>query len=346
MPNSQSNNDNHGAGNETSNESGPGSASAPTSVIFIMGPTASGKTDLAIELSKLIPSELISVDSALVYRGMDIGSAKPDAETLGKYPHRLVDIRDPADAYSAADFIEDAQSAIDDIVGSGKTPILVGGTVLYFKALLEGMDGMPAADPKMRKAIEERAEKLGWPALHEELKQIDPETAARLHPNHNQRIQRALEVYQITGRPMSAIHAEQASSEFSDRYKVHQLAIMPTDRKTLHERIEKRLDLMFQAGFVDEVRAMHERKDLHRELPSVRAVGYRQLWSYLDGECDLDEAQFRALVATRNLAKRQLTWLRSWPELPVLYTDNAEGVTLSGSEIVSQALKLLNLNLC
>lgn len=320
-------------------------------VIFVMGPTASGKTDLAIELSKIIPSELISVDSALVYRGMDIGSAKPDAETLKAHPHRLVDIRDPADAYSAADFLSDAQIAIDEIISAGRTPILVGGTTLYFKSLIEGLGGLPPANKEIRADIEARAAKEGWPALHEELSELDPQTAARLHPNHNQRIQRALEVYQLTGKTLSEIHDLQQTSEFMDKYDLRQLAMMPSERKTLHERIEKRLDMMFEKGFVEEVKVMHDRNDLHTELPSVRAVGYRQLWSFFDNEYDLKEAKFRSLVATRNLAKRQLTWLRSWPDLPILYTDKPElackdrqETSLNMSDIVVHALKLLNLD--
>lgn len=312
-------------------------------IIFILGPTASGKTDLAIELSRIIPSELISVDSALVYKGMDIGSAKPDPETLKVYPHRLVDIRDPTDAYSAADFVADAQAAIDEIIDAGKIPILVGGTTLYFKALIEGLEGLPPANNAIRTQIEARAEEEGWPALHKALAEVDPQTAERLHPNHNQRIQRALEVYQLTGKTLTEIHDSQGISEFIDKYDLRQLAIMPNDRKILHERIEIRLERMFESGFFEEVKAMYERGDLHTELPSVRAVGYRQLWSFFDDEYDLEEAKFRALVATRNLAKRQLTWLRSWPDLSVLYTDGHE-TPLSMSDIVSQALKLLNLN--
>lgn len=318
-----------------------------------MGPTASGKTDLAIEISKLVPSGLISVDSALVYQGMDIGSAKPDPEILNAHPHHLVDIRDPADAYSAADFVADAQKAIEKIIASRKTPILVGGTVLYFKTLIEGLDGLPPANQAIREDIEARAEKQGWPALHAELAEIDPETAARLHPNHNQRIQRALEVYQLTGKTLSEIHSSQDGSEFTEKYDVRQLAIMPGDRKTLHERIERRLDAMFENGFVEEVRGLYERGDLHTELPSVRAVGYRQVWSYLLKEHDLEEAKFRALVASRNLAKRQLTWLRSWPDLPILYTDRPcvsmeqnsdKRITLELSDLAIEALKLLNLS--
>ena len=309
-----------------------------------MGPTASGKTELAIEIAKQLPTDLISVDSALVYKGMDIGTAKPDAETLARYPHKLVDIRDPADAYSAADFVDDALIAIDTAHQQGRVPILVGGSMLYFKALFEGLDDLPAANAQIRAEIEKRAEREGWPALHAELQKVDPATAARLHPHHNQRIQRALEVYRLTGKSMTEIHAQQQQQKLSKKFDVRQLAIMPSDRKILHERIKNRLDAMFKAGFVDEVRAMYERNDLHGELPSVRAVGYRQLWSYFDSEYDIEEAQFRALVATRNLAKRQLTWLRSWPKLTILYTDDASGGTVKTTDFVGQALKNLNLN--
>ena len=316
--------------------------SAKPKVVFILGPTASGKTDLAVELSRIIPSELISVDSALVYKGMDIGSAKPPAEILNAHPHRLVDIRDPADAYSASDFVSDAQQAITEIVDSGKTPILVGGTSLYFKTLMDGLDGLPPANKAIRADLDARAEKQGWPALHDELARIDPQTAERLHPNHNQRIQRALEVYLLTGKTLAQIHQTQRTSNFMEQYDLRQLAIMPTERKALHERIEKRLDAMFEGGFIEEVKVLYERGDLHTELPSVRAVGYRQLWSFFDDDYDLQEAKFRALVATRNLAKRQLTWLRSWPDLPILYTDT-DKATLSMADIVFRALKLLNL---
>ena len=309
-----------------------------------MGPTASGKTELAIAIAKQLPADLISVDSALVYRGMDIGTAKPDAETLARYPHKLVDIRDPADAYSAADFVDDALIAIDAAHQQGRVPILVGGSMLYFKALFEGLDDLPAANVQIRAEIEQRAEREGWPALHAELQKVDSATAARLHPHHNQRIQRALEVYRLTGKSMTEIHAQQQQQRLSKRFDVRQLAIMPSDRKILHERIKNRLDAMFKAGFVDEVRTMYERNDLHRELPSVRAVGYRQLWSYFDSEYDFEEAQFRALVATRNLAKRQLTWLRSWPKLTILYTDDACGGTVKTTDFVGQALKNLNLD--
>jgi len=312
-------------------------------VIFLMGPTASGKTDLAIALSREFPCHIISVDSALVYRGMNIGSAKPDRKTLAKYPHALIDIRDPAEPYSASDFVDDALAEIKKAHQEEKVPLLVGGTMLYYKALMDGLEDLPPADQAIRAEIDLRAEKEGWPSLHAELAKLDPETAARLHPNHNQRIQRALEVYMVTGRPMSEIHAGQQGQKLDETFKVHHLVMMPSDRKVLHERIELRLKNMFEEGFIEEVRALYKRGDLHPGLPSIRAVGYRQVWSYLEGECDLEEARFRALVATRNLAKRQLTWLRSWESAAILYTDNQQGRKLAEAELVTKALNLLDL---
>lgn len=308
-----------------------------------MGPTASGKTDLAIALAETRPCRLISVDSALVYRGMDIGSAKPDKETLAKYPHALIDIRDPGQPYSASEFVEDALREIKQAHEQNEVPLLVGGTMLYYKALMEGLEDLPAADPEVRARIDARAEVEGWQALHADLAKVDPKTAARLHPNHNQRIQRALEVFEITGRPLSEIHSAQAKQHLDDIYDVYQLAMMPRERKTLHERIELRLEKMFAEGFLEEVINLYKRGDLHRELPSIRAVGYRQVWSYLEGECDLEQAKYKALVATRNLAKRQLTWLRGWGTLPVLYTDNEQGRKLPVTELVTKALNLLDL---
>jgi len=312
-------------------------------VIFLMGPTASGKTDLTIALSREFPCHIISVDSALVYRGMNIGSAKPDRKTLAKYPHALIDIRDPAEPYSASDFVDDALAEIKKAHQEEKVPLLVGGTMLYYKALMDGLEDLPPADQAIRAEIDLRAEKEGWPSLHAELAKLDPETAARLHPNHNQRIQRALEVCMVTGRPMSEIHAGQQGQKLDETFKVHHLVMMPSDRKVLHERIELRLKNMFEEGFIEEVRALYKRGDLHPGLPSIRAVGYRQVWSYLEGECDLEEARFRALVATRNLAKRQLTWLRSWESAAILYTDNQQGRKLAEAELVTKALNLLDL---
>ncbi|MFX4227049.1 MAG: tRNA (adenosine(37)-N6)-dimethylallyltransferase MiaA [Porticoccaceae bacterium] len=312
-------------------------------VYFLMGPTASGKTDLAIAISEELPCHLISVDSAQVYRNLDIGSAKPDRETLAKYPHALIDIRDPGEPYSASDFVDDALVEIRKAHDQDKIPLLVGGTMLYYKALMEGLDELPAASPEIRARIDARAAVEGWPALHAVLAKIDPESAARLHPNQGQRIQRALEVYEITGRSISEVHAEQEGSRLDELYDVHQLAIMPRDRKTLHERIELRLKKMFDEGLLEEVESLYRRGDLHTELPSIRAVGYRQVWLYLEGEYDLDEARYRALVATRNLAKRQLTWLRGWETIPILYTDNEQGRKLPLAGLVTRALNLLNL---
>lgn len=289
-------------------------------LICLMGPTASGKTDLAIDLARVLGCELVSVDSALVYRGLDIGSAKPD------YPHHLVDIRDPQEPYSAAEFAADAGRAVDHILARGKTPLLVGGTMLYFRAFLEGLARMPAADPALRAVIEAEATARGWPALHAELAAVDPEAAARIHPNHSQRLGRALEVYRASGVPISEWQRRQSARAPGERFRLRQLALCPRDRAVLHERIERRFGLMLEAGFLEEVRALHARPGLHPGLPAIRAVGYRQLWRYLDGECSLDEAVARGVAATRQLAKRQLTWLRKWPGLNWLETDAAGNV--------------------
>lgn len=289
-------------------------------LICLMGPTASGKTDLAIELAEHFPCELVSVDSALVYRGMDIGSAKPD------YPHRLVDIRDPAEPYSAADFVKDARAAIDDIIAAGRTPLLVGGTMLYFRALLEGLAEMPAAEPDIRAHLEQEAAAKGWPHLHKMLTEVDPELAANIHPNHSQRISRALEVYLSSGVTMTEWRrrqAEQGGGLLRDRFEVIQLAIRPADRAELHDRIARRVDLMLEAGLAEEVRGLFERGDLHLDLPSMRAVGYRQIWGHIAGEYDLDRARELCIQATRQLAKRQLTWLRGWPDVHWIYTSPA-----------------------
>jgi tRNA dimethylallyltransferase len=285
-----------------------------------MGPTASGKTDLAISLARERGCELISVDSALVYRGLDIGSAKP------AYPHRLVDIRDPAEPYSVAEFCRDARLAITEILDSGKTPLLVGGTMLYFKALLEGIADMPAADADIRAQLESEAREQGWPALHARLEAVDPEAAARIHPNHSQRIGRALEIYLSSGVSMSDWLARQhASGEtaLADSYTLLQIAITPSPRELLHRRIEQRLQQMLDAGLEDEVRGLYQRGDLHADLPAMRSVGYRQMWAYLRGDYDLDRARELAVIATRQLAKRQLTWLRGWPGLQWIYRNEA-----------------------
>ncbi|OQR37783.1 tRNA (adenosine(37)-N6)-dimethylallyltransferase MiaA [Pseudomonas sp. Bc-h] len=297
--------------------------SALPPAIFLMGPTAAGKTDLAIELTKVLPCELISVDSALVYRGMDIGTAKPSKALLDKYPHRLINILDPSQSYSAADFRTDALEAMAEITARGKIPLLVGGTMLYFKALLEGLADMPAADAEVRAQLEAEAASRGWQALHDELASIDPVSAARIHPNDPQRLVRALEVYRVSGMSMTA-HREQQSAQSAQAggsgrhqlpYTVANLAIAPTDRKVLHDRIALRFRQMLDEGFVEEVVALRSRGDLHSNLPSIRAVGYRQVWDYLDGKLTRDEMQERGIIATRQLAKRQFTWLRSWEDL-------------------------------
>lgn len=282
-------------------------------VICIMGPTASGKTALAIALKQqLNKAELISVDSALVYRGMDIGTAKPTAAELAEAPHHLIDIRDPAQSYSAADFRTDALTLISDIQQRGNVPILVGGTMLYFKALLQGISELPAADEQIRAQLEEEARLQGWGALHQQLAAVDPVAASRIHPNDPQRINRALEVYRLTGHSLTELTAKQPEPF---PYKVHQFAIAPTDRGELHQRIELRFMQMLAQGFQSEVQQLLDRGDLHADLPSIRCVGYRQMWDYLQGNVDYPQMVNQGVAATRQLAKRQLTWLRSWPDL-------------------------------
>lgn len=297
--------------------------------IFLMGPTASGKTDLAIELTKRLPCEIISVDSALIYKGMDIGSAKPTAVELAQAPHHLIDIIDPAMSYSAADFRADALKHMQEITAAGKIPLLVGGTMLYFKVLLEGLSPVPTSVPEIRQAIETEAKLRGWESLHYELSLYDPESAARLHPNDAQRVCRAVEVYRLTGKSLTELTQQKGESL---PYDVVQFAIAPTDKAVLHERIERRFKLMIAADFEAEVKALHQRDDLHLDLPSMRCVGYRQMWEYLDGKIDHDEMVFRGVVATRQLAKRQMTWLKSWNDLTWLDSkaeNNLEKVLLS-----------------
>ncbi len=281
-------------------------------ILTLMGPTASGKTALAIDLVQKHNCEIISVDSALIYRSMDIGTAKPSADELAVAPHRLIDIKDPAESYSAADFRVDALREIELILKAGKTPLLVGGTMMYFKALVEGLSPLPGADDAVRAQIVTEAEQRGWQDMHDELKMIDPVSSERIHPNDPQRLIRALEVYRISGQSLTEL--SQIKSEPLP-YDVVQFAIAPTDRKVLHLSIEERFKLMLNQGFVDEVRALKERGDLNLALPSMKCVGYRQCWQYLDGEYDYDTMVEKAIVATRQLAKRQLTWLRGWPEL-------------------------------
>lgn len=308
--------------------------------VAVMGPTAAGKTDLAIALHQHLNADIISVDSALIYRGMDIGTAKPSAQELRRAPHRLIDICDPADTYSAADFVRDAKSAMAEIVAAGRTPLLVGGTMLYFKALLEGLSPMPPADPTIRAAIKSAAAERGWPAMHAELVKVDPLSAARLHPNHSQRISRALEVFRASGKPMSAWQTG-GSGGVQDAYNWIQIAVAPQERSLLHQRIETRFDKMLELGFIEEVAALRGRGDLHEGMPSMRAVGYRQVWQYLSGECDLATMRERGIAATRQLAKRQLTWLRGWHGLSWVNIQGVEGKVLTSEEIFRQTLNIV-----
>lgn len=277
-----------------------------------MGPTASGKTALAIDMATQYNCEIISVDSALIYRDMNIGSAKPSTEELEMAPHKLIDILDPSESYSAADFRRDALLAIEDIISRGKTPLLVGGTMMYFKALLEGLSPLPSADEAIRQQILAQAQTEGWEALHQELCNIDPVAGERIHPNDPQRLSRALEVYRISGKTMTELTQTKSAAL---PYDVVQFAIAPNDRKVLHELIAKRFNIMLEQGFIEEVARLKARDDLHLELPSMRCVGYRQCWQYLDNEFDHATMVEKATAATRQLAKRQLTWLRSWPDL-------------------------------
>ncbi|WP_265415756.1 tRNA (adenosine(37)-N6)-dimethylallyltransferase MiaA [Novimethylophilus kurashikiensis] len=273
-----------------------------------MGPTASGKTAAAVELAQQMPVELISVDSALVYRDMNIGTAKPDAATLQQAPHHLIDIIDPTEAYSAAQFRTDALHLMGEATARGRIPMLVGGTMLYFNALQHGLSQLPQADPELREELIARAEKIGWPAMHEELQRIDPETAARLQPNDAQRIERALEIFLITRRPMSALLREDKTDRFP--YRLLKIALLPSDRAVLHQRIAQRFDLMLEEGLITEVKALRESYDLNPNMPSMRCVGYRQAWEYLEREISHAELREKGIAATRQLAKRQMTWLR------------------------------------
>ena len=290
-------------------------------VYCLMGPTASGKTDLAVKAAQTLPLELISVDSAQVYTGLNIGSGKPDADTLAIAPHHLIDIRDPSDAYSAAEFRADAISLINEIHGRARIPLLVGGTMLYFKALRDGMADMPHADAAVRKEIEQLAESQGWPAVHALLAELDPESAARIHPNDPQRLQRALEVYRVSGKTMTQLRAEEKKTALDPSklpFDLRFLAIVPDQRQQLHEAIARRFQTMLDAGFVEEVELLFSRGDLSADLPAIKSVGYRQIWQYLSQQIDYDEMVERGIIATRQLAKRQFTWLRSWPELLIL----------------------------
>ena len=290
--------------------------------LAIAGPTASGKTAAALAIAAEMPVEIISVDSALVYRGMDIGTAKPTPQELAAVPHHLIDIRDPLQAYSAAEFVRDATQLIHEIHARGKLPLLVGGTMLYFKALFDGLDDMPKADAQVRAALEAEAQAKGWPALHAELAQVDPVTAARLAPGDSQRIQRALEVFRVSGRPLSSFHTTKTIAAGADAARATTLiSLEPSDRAWLHARIAQRFDAMLAAGFLDEVKTLRARGDLHPDLPSMRCVGYRQAWEALDGLFPMGELRDRGIFATRQLAKRQITWLRSMPQRRVVPCD-------------------------
>jgi tRNA dimethylallyltransferase len=305
--------------------------------IFLMGPTASGKTALAIDMRRHFPVDIISVDSALVYRGMDIGTAKPDARTLRDAPHALIDIREPTEVYSAADFRHDALDEMARISAAGRIPLLVGGTMLYFRALSQGLAVLPSADPATRRRLERKAAKIGWPAMHDRLRELDPEIAERIHPNDPQRTQRALEVIELTGRKMSALQAEQGGQ--APGYRILRLVVCPQPRSVLHQRIEKRFEQMLEEGFLDEMRRLRERGDLDRDMPSMRCVGYRQAWSYLEGEISREDMCQKAVAATRQLAKRQLTWLRQ--EKRALWYDlTVEGVRESAFGEIKKFLEI------
>lgn len=302
--------------------------------IFLMGPTASGKTALALELVKHHQCEIISVDSALVYRDMNIGTAKPDAEMQRTAPHRLIDLIDPSESYSAAQFRVDALNAMHEITVAGKIPLLVGGTMMYFKFLRDGAAELPQADEAVRERLLQQGLALGWPAMHARLADIDPVSAARLKPMDSQRIQRALEVYEVSGKTLTEHWQEQAYEPLP--YHVVNIAISPSERAQLHARIAERFRQMLALGFVDEVRALYQRGDLNTQMPSIRAVGYRQVWDYLDGLCSYDDMVERGIIATRQLAKRQITWLRSWPDLHWLETNDPH--------LLENALKILQGN--
>jgi len=317
-------------------------------VIFLMGPTASGKTDLAIALAQILPIDVISVDSALIYWGMDIGTAKPSADELAKAPHALIDIRDPSQSYSAAEFCEDALREIEASIASDRIPLLVGGTMMYFNALLEGLAEMPATRDDIRRTLEDEAKIKGWPQLHEELSQVDPECARHIHPNHSQRIARALAVFRMTGKTMTfykeqqALFKQSAASGLTDQYTVVQMALMPIDRAWLHQRIAKRYKLMLAQGLVAEVQGLYQRGDLNLDMPSMRSVGYRQVWEYLLGDYDHHTMLEKGLAATRQLAKRQITWLRSWNNLNLIeISPENKTLAVNTQKNIHQALNFL-----
>jgi len=280
--------------------------------IFIIGPTASGKTGLAMKLLAHFPIELISVDSALIYKDMDIGTAKPTAEELEKAPHRLISFLDPSESYSAADFRKDALREMQEITAKGKIPVLVGGTMLYYRALENGLAVLPEADPEVRKKLSAEADEKGWGFLHQRLVEIDPVAGERIHPNDKQRIQRALEVYELSGKPLTELHEEAQLDALS--YRLMKIALIP-EREWIRDLAEKRFEIMMEQGFLEEVKALYAREDLQADLPAIRCVGYRQVWEHLDGKLDASEMKERAVIATRQLAKRQMTWMRSEPNI-------------------------------
>ncbi|MNK30951.1 tRNA dimethylallyltransferase [compost metagenome] len=307
-------------------------------VICLAGPTAAGKSASTLALAERWPLEIVNVDSATIYRGMDIGTAKPSPEEQARVPQHLLDILDPAQSYSAAEFRADALRLIGEIRARGRIPLLAGGTMMYYKALRDGLDDLPQADPALRAELEARAARQGWPALHAELAVLDPVTAARLAPNDSQRIQRALEICQLSGQPMSALLQRGQRKPDDDPNQYLTVSLEPSDRAALHARIEQRFDAMLARGLLDEVRGLHARPDLHPGLPSVRCVGYRQMWAHLDGEIDLDTAREQGIAATRQLAKRQITWLRAQPERVVVDCLAADAVART-IQAVAAALK-------
>lgn len=326
----------------------PNKAKTLPGAIFLMGPTASGKTDLAVALSKVLPCDIISVDSALIYKGMDIGTAKPDAATLADAPHRLIDIIEPYESYSVAQFYQDALREMTAITAAGRIPLLVGGTMMYFRILSEGIAALPSADERVREQIVKDAELYGWPHVHQQLAVVDPDAAQRIKPTDPQRLQRALEVYRVTGKTMTQLWAEQKSptgnrgcSDYTESgdglppvpYNTINLAIAPSDRAELHQRIAQRFHLMLEAGFVDEVKDFYAAGIVQADMPSMKCVGYRQVWDYLDQKLDYPEMIERGVIATRQLAKRQLTWLRRWPNLNQLETND--------SKVLAKALKIV-----
>ena len=305
---------------------------APPFVIFLMGPTASGKSALAMQLTQQLPCDIISVDSGMIYRGLDIGTAKPSFQELQLAPHRLINICDPAEAYSVAQFRRDALKEIEDILARGRIPLLVGGTMLYFRVLQQGISALPEANPTVRAQLSAEAKQSGWQKLHERLQKIDLVAAARIAPLDSQRLQRALEVFILTGKTMTQLFTENPLEPLP--YQVNNIAIAPTDRELLIAKISKRFALMLQQGLVAEVEELFKRKDLHENLPAIRTLGYRQVWQHLNGKFNYDEMQERAIIATRQLAKRQLTWLRSWKDVMWFDSEN--------SDLKNEVLKYIN----